>query len=215
MSAPAEDGPAPSRRSEYAAQTRTAMVEAARKLFVRDGYADTTVEAIAREARVSPATVYAQAGGKQGLLRSLLLEWSLTGNVPSAPERWAQITDPRAKLAQLIRGTFDVYRTHGDVILIGRRAADSSADASEFVSMTSHLFRELLEEFVGQLRKTGDVAADLDDKRAADHLQFFLRFEQVRLLLADFRWSEEEAQGWLEATLAGAVLRDPGHTTSA
>jgi AcrR family transcriptional regulator len=46
----------PSRRDEYAAATRAAIIDAARKLFSERGYFATKVEEIAEAARVAPAT---------------------------------------------------------------------------------------------------------------------------------------------------------------
>src|SRR5215475_4094617 len=65
-----------SRRQEYAEATWRAVVTAARELFREAGYSRTTVQQIARRARVSPATVYAQCGGKQGLLKTLMDAWT-------------------------------------------------------------------------------------------------------------------------------------------
>src|SRR3984957_1549607 len=64
------------RREEYADQTRAAVIDAARRLFAENGFFQTKVEQIAKLSRVSPATVYAQCGGKQGLLRSLMDNWT-------------------------------------------------------------------------------------------------------------------------------------------
>jgi hypothetical protein len=60
------------RREEYAAATRQAIFDAAHLLFAKRGYFATKVEDIAAKARVAPATVYAVAGGKQGLLQTLI-----------------------------------------------------------------------------------------------------------------------------------------------
>src|ERR1700722_9262327 len=64
------------RREEYADQTRAAVIAAARQLFAENGFFQTKVDQIAKLSRVSPATVYAQCGGKQGLLRSLMDSWT-------------------------------------------------------------------------------------------------------------------------------------------
>ncbi len=49
---------APSLRAEHVAQTRTALVAAGRRLFGRQGFADTSVEDLAREARVTTGALY-------------------------------------------------------------------------------------------------------------------------------------------------------------
>src|SRR5215831_12569826 len=48
----------PSLRSEQVAQTRAALVTAGRRLFGARGYAATSVEDIAREARVTTGALY-------------------------------------------------------------------------------------------------------------------------------------------------------------
>ena len=61
-------------RREQAAATRTAILEAAQRLFERDGYAATTIAAIAAEAGVALKTVYVAFDSKSGVLRAL---WNL------------------------------------------------------------------------------------------------------------------------------------------
>src|SRR5438477_6268216 len=62
------------RRQEQAASTRRSMLEAAQRLFESQGYAATTMEAIATEAGVALKTVYVAFATKSGLLRAL---WDL------------------------------------------------------------------------------------------------------------------------------------------
>src|SRR5919198_4307899 len=62
------------RRQQQAAATRRAILEAAQRLFERDGYPATTMEAIAAEAGVALKTVYVAFTTKSGLLRAL---WDL------------------------------------------------------------------------------------------------------------------------------------------
>ena len=59
------------RRAEQARQTRVEVLDAARRLFLHDGFAVTTIAAIAAEARVSVETIYKMFGGKPGLVRAI------------------------------------------------------------------------------------------------------------------------------------------------
>src|SRR3977135_1421570 len=59
------------RRREQAAATRRAILSAAQRLFERQGYAATTMAAIADDARVALKTVYVAFETKSGLLRAL------------------------------------------------------------------------------------------------------------------------------------------------
>ena len=62
------------RRREAAATTRREILEAAERLFERQGYAATTMTTIAAEARVALKTVYVAFETKSGVLRAL---WNL------------------------------------------------------------------------------------------------------------------------------------------
>ena len=72
------------RRREQAAATRLEILEAAQRLFERDGYGATTMAAIAAEAGVALKTVYLAFETKSGLLRAL---WHLRlrGDEDEAP----------------------------------------------------------------------------------------------------------------------------------
>src|ERR671915_453346 len=74
------------RRREQAEATRRAILEAAQRLFERQGYAATTMAAIAAEAGVALKTVYVAFETKSGLLRAL---WHLLlrGDEDEAPVR--------------------------------------------------------------------------------------------------------------------------------
>src|SRR3954447_16667619 len=97
------------RRREQAAATRRAILEAAQTLFLRDGYAATTMAAIASEARVALKTVYVNFETKSGVLRAL---WNFRlragqEEVPVAEQDWYQSTldepDPEAQLRRNAR----------------------------------------------------------------------------------------------------------------
>src|ERR1044071_9111035 len=65
-------------RDEQARRPRHAVVTAARELFLAEGYAATTIDAIAEAAHVSRRTVFNSAGGKSVLLK-LAFEWAIVG----------------------------------------------------------------------------------------------------------------------------------------
>src|SRR5918996_3926252 len=92
------------RRRQQAAATRREILEAARLLFERDGYAATTMAAIAAEAGVALKTVYLAFETKSGLLRAL---WNLLlrgdeEEIPVAQRSWyrevVEEPDPRRQL---------------------------------------------------------------------------------------------------------------------
>jgi AcrR family transcriptional regulator len=83
----------PSLRTDQVAQTRTALVAAARHLFGRDGFAATSVDEIAREARLTTGALYHHFPNKTALFEAVfeavhadLLEASMEASVGAADE---------------------------------------------------------------------------------------------------------------------------------
>jgi AcrR family transcriptional regulator len=86
-------------------EKRACILEAARKLFLRDGFTDTSMDAITREAGVSKATVYAYFPGKESLFATLVRETAepiLGGLPPLQPGRGVEAQLRRYLLA--VRG---------------------------------------------------------------------------------------------------------------
>ena len=85
------------KREEQAKATRAAIVHAAYRLFVADGYAVTTIQAIADEAGVAVQTVYAGFGNKRRVLDEVI-EAAIVGDDPTPvadrPEITALATEP-------------------------------------------------------------------------------------------------------------------------
>src|SRR5688500_10312377 len=99
------------RRQQQAAETRRAILDAAHRLFERDGFAATTMEAIAGEAGVSLKTVYLAFETKGRLLRAV---WDLVlkgdeSNAPVAERPWhvelLEEPDPERKLRLVARNS--------------------------------------------------------------------------------------------------------------
>lgn len=59
-------------RADRSAQTRDALLDAARRVFVRAGYHGTSVDAVAAEAGYTIGAVYSRFDGKAGLFLALL-----------------------------------------------------------------------------------------------------------------------------------------------
>lgn len=59
-----------SRREDYSESTRTALVDSAVELFTKRGYAGTSLEEIAKRARVTKGALYHHFSGKQALFEA-------------------------------------------------------------------------------------------------------------------------------------------------
>ena len=105
-----------SNRARQARETRRRIVEAAARLFVRDGYAATSIAAIAGEAEVAVPTVYASLRSKANILRAVV-DLTVRGDDEAAPlaarPAWKEMEgeeDPRRRLALFAR----LHRQIGD-----------------------------------------------------------------------------------------------------
>ena len=195
-----------SRRDEYAEATWQAVVTAARELFGQAGYSRTTVQQIARRARVSPATVYAQCGGKQGLLKTLMDSWTAGPLVLEIIEACAAAPSATEKLNVLADGYVAIYRASGDIVRIVTNAAAAAPGAAEFLETANARHHDALLAIVGQIRATGDLKKDISDEDAARIIYYHFRFEQFTLAAETFEWGEERARDWIRQRVENALL---------
>src|SRR4051794_33042363 len=158
------------RRREQADATRRRVLDAALKLFVRDGYAATSVAAIATEAGVTPKTVYLGFESKPGLVRAAwhsVLRGESDG-VPVGEQAWFREVlaepDPRRKLALNTRNSVMVKRRAGPLMAVLREAAAHDADVAalwERIQVEYHANqRAVVESMKDALRLSVDEAAD-------------------------------------------------------
>ncbi|MFK4788683.1 TetR/AcrR family transcriptional regulator [Microbacterium sp. ZW T5_56] len=79
------------------------LLEAAREIFVRDGYSATTMDAVATAARISKQTLYRRHPSKEALFAAVVADWVDRGRDAMRPhlERLLQNNDPRVGLREL------------------------------------------------------------------------------------------------------------------
>ena len=125
-----------SRRQEQARENRRAVLAAARRMFLEQGYAATTVGAIASEAGVSVETVYKAFGNKPGLVKAVA-DVAIVGDDEPVPmlqrERVRRIQaepDPRRKLAMYGEHLAESAPRRVPVELLVRAAAASDPGAT-------------------------------------------------------------------------------------
>jgi AcrR family transcriptional regulator len=128
--------PAPRRPLRKSDRTRRRIITAARHLFERRGYRDTTIDDITRRAQVAHGTFYLYFRGKADLLNELLQQ---------ALEEFDQIaaSQPAAEadIADLVRLSLETYQRNRLPMRLLREA-----------SVTDSHFREHYDElFIGRL----------------------------------------------------------------
>jgi AcrR family transcriptional regulator len=190
------------RRREQAAGTRLLMLEAAQRLFERDGYVATTMEAIANEAGVALKTVYTAFTTKAGLLRAL---WDLrlkgdTSDAPVAERPWYREMldepDPERQLRLNARNARNVKSRIGPLLRVIRSAAVVDADGATLWNLIQSDFYENQRALVETIHELGELRADLEPTRATDILWTLNHPDVWLLLVGDRGWTADQFEAW-------------------
>ncbi|MFJ2646206.1 TetR/AcrR family transcriptional regulator [Streptomyces sp. NPDC087420] len=196
-----------SRRAEYAEATRQAIVDAARELFRARGYFATKVDEIAVGARVSPATVYAVAGGKQGLLSTLVGIWSAAPIVAESRELIVGLTDPEEIMREPAAMTRAMRQDYGDIMRVVLDTAPHDATAAEGLATATARYRAGLGAVASHLAGLGALREDVGAGAALDVLWFYFGYAGFFTLVDDNGWSYPQAEAWLLTAATQALLR--------
>jgi AcrR family transcriptional regulator len=195
------------RRAEYAEATRRAVIDEARRLFSENGYFATKVDDIAVAARVSPATVYV-IGGKQGLLRILVDEWSAAPEVETTQQRLEELEDA-AEIIRVVAGlTRQMREDHGDIMRVVLATAPHDAMAAQGLAIATGRYRDGTAVAARRLAELGALRDGVDADEALDILWFYFGYAGFFTLVDDNGWSYARAEQWL-LTAAGAALLRP------
>jgi AcrR family transcriptional regulator len=203
------------RRRAQAAETRKQILDAAQRLFEHQGYAATTMAAIAAEAGVALKTVYVAFETKSGVLRAL---WNLVlrgddDNIPVAQRQWYRAVleepDPVRQLRLTARASRTVKERAGQLLGVIRSAAPVDADIAALWDRIEAEFYDNQRAIVETLQKKKALRPGLDVTRATDIL-WTLNHPHVWLLLAGERgWTPEQYEQWFGDTISAQLLRDP------
>lgn len=201
------------RRREQAETTRRDIVEAAGRLFERDGYVATSVAAIAAEAGVALKTIYLAYAGKADIL-SALWDTRLRGDEDAAPvgkQLWyievLEEPDPELQLRLNARNSRRVKERIGDVAGVIRSAAQSDPLIGALWAKIQESFYENQRKIVASLAKKSALKPELDVTRATD-LLWTLNHPDVWLLLVGQRgWTPSRYQQWFGDTACEQLLR--------
>ncbi|TCK22401.1 TetR/AcrR family transcriptional regulator [Pseudonocardia endophytica] len=199
-------------RARQARETRRAVVAAAADLFVRHGYAATTLDAVADAAGVSRKTVFNAVGGKPALLK-LAWDQSLVGDDEpvSMADRpaVAQIvatTDPAEAVASWVDLMIEVAERAAGLAGAVVAAADTDADAAALLERSATERLVGARAFAGHLRAIGGLRDDLSTEDAADLLWALNEGAGYRLLVLERGWSVPAFREWMVRVARASVL---------
>ncbi len=198
------NGPRSTLRAERAAVTRRRIAEAARRLFVRDGYGATTLQAVADEAGVAVQTVYAVHGSKAGILRELREAIVHQPEAETLYEAALAAPDAAEAVALFARSIRVRWVAGGDVVVVYREAASTDqmlrAEADAVFRRRGGGLRHLAETLDGRLASGVDVVG------ATALLDALTRPEVYAQLVGVHGWSPDAYEAWLAGALRQQLL---------
>jgi len=195
--------------------TRRAILQSARELFVRQGYAATTIAEIAARAGVAADTVYASVGRKPVLLRELV-ETALSGTEHSVPaeqrdyvQRIRSVSGAHEKLAVYAEAVTRIQQRLAPVFLALRDAATTDDDCAALWKGISERRARNMRDLAADLRATGRLRSDLSDDDVADIIWSMNAAEYYVLLVHQRAWSPARFTQWLTDAWTRTLLDTP------
>lgn len=200
-------------RDEAARATQRRIIDAAERLFVDNGYAATSVAAIATAAGVSKQTIYNSLGGKPGVLKRLY-DIRLVGDDEPIPfgdrpevRAISELTDPRELLdayGRLAGGMLERLGPVMSVVLAGAATGDP-----ELAQHLATIDAERLRGAAGwatRLAATGSLRPGLAVDQAADVIWAVNSTQTWDMLVRHRGWNPTEYGRWLGRSLGDILL---------
>lgn len=193
-------------------RTRAAVVQAARDLFLKRGYAATTIESISEASDTPQPTVYRLFSSKLGILKAVL-DVSVGGDDEAVamldrPQVRALLSDedPRNQLGGFAALLREVMAGVGPVHRILADAARSDQDAASLLAEIARQRHEGQRRIARSLARSGALRAGLRERDAADIVHALASPEVYGLLVFDRGWSDERYEQWLRSILIDQLL---------
>ena len=199
-------------RREQATATRRRILEAAQRLFERDGFTATTMAALASEAGVSLKTVYLAFETKTGVLRAL---WHVLLRGDDEPDpvgarAWFRAVldepDPRQKLRLNVQNAKVVRGRIGPLLDVIRDAAPTEPELASLWERIQLEFYENQRAVVEDLHRRKALRSGLDVARASDILWTLNHPDVYRLVVSRRGWTPDEHEAWLADLLCDQLL---------
>jgi AcrR family transcriptional regulator len=195
-------------RRTQASATRARIAAAARRLFATQGFAATTVDAIAQRAGVAVQTVYAVFGSKRAVLESLLDTIDSDAGLEALGRALA---DPHAgrQAAAVARFLRQLFTRGADVIAAGRAAGTSDPALRALAARGIARHRKGMKQVAEGWAHLGALRADVSATEAADILNAITSYDVFQNLRGS-GWTLDRYERWLAAAMVTLVLRRDG-----
>ena len=197
-------------RRAQARRNRESILDAAERQFLADGYAQTTIAAVATAAGVSVETVYKGFGGKSGLVRALF-ERGLTGRGPvpayqRSDEMRVHESDPETIMRNWSVLTTEVANVVTPIRLLMRSAAVTDPDMTKLLEDSDAERLARMRHHADFLVENGYLRDDVIVAEATDILWTCSSVEIYELLVLQRRWTPDRFARFIADFMISSLL---------
>lgn len=193
-------------RDGQAAQTKSLVLEAAKRLFLREGFGRVTIKMLAQEADVSMPTVYALFKSKRGVLQALI-------EAALPPEQFLALVEEAMQeqsaerhlyiSAKMARQIYDAEREFLDLM---RGASVLSPELQELERERELRRFERQGQSVQRLIELQALAKGLTLQSARDILWVLTGRDMYRMFVVERGWTSAKYERWLADLLVRSLL---------
>lgn len=203
------------RRRAQAARTHRDIIDAARRLFEENGYAATTLAAIAKEADVAVETIYRSFDGKAGLLEEVI-QAAVAGGADRAevpvterPAIRAVMEEPDAHKKITLHSATQpgIHARSGPLLRALREAAAADPDLRETYERLEQQRLNGMSQYAQDLIDTGQARNDLTQEDMRDILWTLTSIEVHDRLVIQRKWTPDDYVDWLSETITRLLLQ--------
>lgn len=195
-------------RQLQAEETKRRIARAARRLFAEQGYARTSMAAVAEAAGVAVRTVYAAFGTKQAILAAICDQWLAEAEVFALRDQALAEPDAARRLALLARLNRQQWERGVDVVGLLESAAATDRDVARMLAGWKAGRAQAQAEIAAGM--AGRLTGGLDVATASAILGGLSSAEVYRELTEGSGWSADRYEQWLASLLVRELLGAPG-----
>ncbi len=196
-------------RQRQAEETRRRILEVARSLFESQGYAATTLEAIAELAEVSPKTIAAVFGSKRALLAEVINPEAFSTPVKLLIEELRATEDPSRRLSLVAQITRQAYEPLESSLELLRTAGAVAPELADVARQIEARRRQNQARLIASLSEQGALRPGLSFEEATDVLWALTSYDVYRMLVVEQGWEPARYETWLAQLLIQQML-EPG-----
>ena len=151
--------------------------------------------------------MYAQCGGKQGLLRLLMDSWTETPAVDESYQESLAADDAALVMQTLSTAYLQITKQWGDVIRVVIDVAPHDGESAAVLATAHQRHNQNLTQICRHLEDIGALRDNVDARLATQTITYYYGIDGLLRTRDVFGWSLERSNQWLLAHASAAVLR--------